>query len=54
VGDRLYTDMRVAIDNGMVAVGVLSGEMTMDDIDASEAKPHFLFDSAKELLDALK
>ena len=54
VGDRLYTDMRVAVDNGMVAIGVLSGEMTRADIDASDIKLHYLFDSVKELLDTLK
>ena len=54
IGDRLYTDMRVAVDNGMVAIGVLSGEMTRADIDAGEVKPHYLFDSVKELLDALR
>lgn len=54
IGDRLYTDMRVAVDNGMVAIGVLSGEMTRADIDASETKPHYLFDSVRELLDALR
>jgi len=54
VGDRLYTDMRVAVDNGMVAIGVLSGEMTRADIEASEIRPHYLFDSVKELLDALR
>ena len=33
IGDRLYTDMHLALDNGMVAIGVLSGEMTQRDID---------------------
>jgi len=42
------------VDNGMVAIGVLSGEMTRADIDASDIRPHYLFDSVKELLDALQ
>jgi HAD superfamily hydrolase (TIGR01450 family) len=54
IGDRLYTDMRVAVDNGMIAIGVLSGEMTRADIDAGDTKPHFLFDSVRELLDAIR
>ena len=54
IGDRLYTDIRVAVDNGMVAIGVLSGEMTQADIDAGNTKPHYLFDSVKGLLDALR
>lgn len=53
VGDRLYTDMMVALNNGMIAIGVLSGEMTQADIDASDAKPHLLFSGADALLAAL-
>ncbi|MBT3320047.1 MAG: HAD-IIA family hydrolase [Clostridia bacterium] len=49
VGDRLYTDMHLAMDNGMCAIGVLSGEMTQADIDASEQKPSFVFDSVADL-----
>ncbi len=54
VGDRLYTDMRLAINNGMCAIGVLSGEMTQQDIDQSDAKPDYLFDSVRELTEHLK
>ena len=54
VGDRLYTDMMVALNNGMVAIGVLSGEMTQADIDASDAKPHLLFSGVDTLLEALQ
>lgn len=54
VGDRLYTDMRLAMDNGMCAIGVLSGEMTQEDIDQSEDKPDYLFGSVRELTEHLK
>ncbi len=54
IGDRLYTDMMVALNNGMFAIGVLSGEMTQADIDASVAKPHLLFNGVDELLETLK
>lgn len=54
VGDRLYTDIRLAADNGMCAVGVLSGEMTQNDIDESPFKPHYVFDSVFELYQSLK
>lgn len=54
IGDRLYTDMLVALNNGMCAIGVLSGEMTQGDIDASPDKPHFLFGSVQNLLEALR
>lgn len=53
VGDRLYTDMQLALENGMCAVGVLSGEMTREDIESSASKPHYLFDSVADLYDLL-
>lgn len=49
VGDRLYTDMHLAMDNGMCAIGVLSGEMTQADIDKSESKPSYVFGSVADL-----
>lgn len=49
VGDRLYTDMRVALDHGMCAIGVLSGEMTLKDIQKSGQTPHYLFGSVIDL-----
>ncbi len=54
VGDRLYTDMRFAADNGMCAVGLLSGEMTRDDIEKSDIRIDYLFNSALELYNNLK
>ncbi len=54
IGDRLYTDMQLALENGMCAIGVLSGEMTQDDIDKSDKKPHYLFDSVAGLYQLLK
>ncbi len=35
VGDRLYTDMRMAVDNGMTSVLVLSGEADRESLQAS-------------------
>ncbi|MFA5675669.1 MAG: HAD-IIA family hydrolase [Christensenellales bacterium] len=54
VGDRLYTDLKLAVDNGMCAVGVLSGEMTKKDIDESPFKPHYIFESVFDLYQSLK
>lgn len=54
VGDRLYTDMQLAIDNGMCSIGVLSGEMTEDDINSSDKKPDYIFSGVSELLEAIK
>ena len=53
VGDRLYTDMQLALENGMCAIGVLSGEMTEDDIAQSAHKPHFLLQNVLELYQKL-
>lgn len=54
IGDRLYTDIELALNNGMCAIGVLSGEMTQEDIDRSDKKPHYLFDSVADLCRLLK
>lgn len=54
IGDRLYTDMRFAVDNGMCSIGLLSGEMTRSDIDKSGIKLDYVFADAQELLDNLK
>ena len=54
IGDRLYTDMHLALDNGMIAIGVLSGEMTQQDIDDSDVKPHYVFGDAQDLLRSLE
>jgi len=53
IGDRLYTDMQLALENGMCAVGVLSGEMTKEDIANSDSKLHYLFDSVAGLYERL-
>lgn len=54
VGDRLYTDIMTAYNGGMVSVGVLTGEMTEEDIEKSDIKPDFLFKSVYEILCELK
>jgi HAD superfamily hydrolase (TIGR01450 family) len=42
VGDRLYTDMKMARDAGAVSVLVLSGETTREQADAANPKPDFV------------
>ena len=54
VGDRLYTDIATAYNNGLVSIGVLSGEMTLKDIEESDIKCTYLFNNTQELLEALK
>lgn len=53
VGDRLYTDMMTAKNGSLISIGVLSGEMTKEDIDKSDFKPDLLFDSVYEILTEL-
>jgi HAD superfamily hydrolase (TIGR01450 family) len=46
VGDRLYTDMKMALDAGMPAALVLTGEMTREMLDATpdEDRPDYVLD----------
>ncbi len=54
VGDRLYTDIAVGINAGACSICVLTGEATRDEIERSEFKPDYCFDTIKELFDAIK
>lgn len=54
IGDRLYTDIKVAYNAKIDSVCVLSGESTLDDINAYEVKPTYILDSIKDLPDLLK
>ena len=54
VGDRLYTDIAVAQNAGAVSVCVLSGESSMDDINAAERKPDYVLKNVAELAEILK
>jgi len=50
VGDRLYTDMEMAARAGVVGVLVLSGEATLDDLEAAAQTPDVVVGSVAELL----
>ena len=50
VGDRLYTDMEMAIRAGCVSVLVLSGEATLDDLEGSGKSVDVVVDSVDSLL----
>ncbi|MBE6141710.1 MAG: HAD-IIA family hydrolase [Erysipelotrichaceae bacterium] len=54
IGDRLYTDIKVAVNAGVDSVCVLSGESTLEDIKAYEAKPTYILDSIKDLPELLE
>jgi len=45
VGDRLYTDIATAVNNGITGILVLSGETSPEDLKRSAVKPDFVFDS---------
>ncbi len=49
VGDRLYTDIACGVNAGIDTVFVLSGEGTLADLEASEAKPTWIFDDIAAL-----
>ena len=50
VGDRLYTDMEMAIQAGCISVLVLSGEATMKDLEDSGKEVSVVVDSVDSLL----
>ncbi|NLC55606.1 MAG: HAD-IIA family hydrolase [Armatimonadetes bacterium] len=52
VGDRLYTDIRMAVENGMTGILVLSGEATIEDLRHSPFQPHLVVSSLADLLPA--
>lgn len=51
VGDRLYTDMEMAARAGVVGVLVLSGEATLDDLEAAPQTPDLVVKSVADLFD---
>ncbi len=53
VGDRLYTDIAVGVNNGITGILVLTGETVLEDIEKSPVKPDFIFESLYALGQAL-
>lgn len=49
VGDRLYTDIAVAVNAGAVSILVMSGETTADILEESDTKPDFVLRDVAEL-----
>ncbi|MFR1303436.1 HAD-IIA family hydrolase [Eubacterium callanderi] len=49
VGDRLYTDVKSGVFNGLFGILVLSGEARLADLPGSDVKPHLVFDSVKNI-----
>lgn len=49
VGDRLYTDIAMGRNNGVTSILVLSGETKQRDLENSEIKPDFVFNTIGEI-----
>ena len=49
VGDRIYTDVRMAHNAGAMGVLVLSGETTLDVADKADPQPHITADNIEVL-----
>jgi len=54
IGDRLYTDMKMASNAGIKSILVLSGEAKMSDIDEMDEKPTYVIGSVAEMPDLLQ
>ena len=50
VGDRLYTDMKMAFDNGLESILVLTGETSMEDLRESPVRPTYILDSVADIM----
>lgn len=53
VGDRLYTDIRMAYDNGFQSILVLTGETKLADLEHSEVRPTYVLDSVADIIDII-
>ena len=53
VGDRIYTDIKSGLAAGITGMLVLSGETTLEILEASEEKPHLVLQDCSEILAAL-
>ena len=54
IGDRIYTDVKSGLNAGVTSILVLSGETTLEILEASVEKPHLVLKDASEILEALK
>ncbi len=50
VGDRLYTDIMFAVNNGMKSILVLTGETSKEMLDASDVRPTVVLDTFSDVL----
>ena len=50
VGDRIYTDMKMAADAGIRSIMVLSGEARKEDLTITDVRPTLIVDSVDDIL----
>ena len=50
IGDRLYTDIACGVNAGISTIFVLSGEGIMEDLKKNEAKPEFIYENIRTVL----
>lgn len=53
IGDRIYTDIACGLNAGIAAALVLSGESTMQDVEASAEKPTHIYPDIRAILQDL-
>lgn len=53
MGDRLYTDIACGVNAGISSIFVLSGEGTLEDLEASDVKPEFVRDNIRQVYQEL-
>ena len=54
IGDRIYTDIKSGLNAGCQTVLVMSGETTDEILEKSADKPHYVMESAAQLLTLLR
>lgn len=54
VGDRIYTDVKMAINAGITGILVLSGESTRDTVENSPQTPDYVFESVADIKSILE
>ena len=54
VGDRIYTDVKSGLNAGVTGILVLSGETTLEILNASADKPNLVLENAGEILKAIQ
>lgn len=54
IGDRLYTDIKLGLNSGILSILVLSGETTVDDLERSDIKPDLVFNNIGEIAKVLE